>query len=219
MEHDFNELVTAYLRTFHSQNKDDFWAWEEVRRLVETDLDSAWRITLLLLEKAKSEDEVAYIAAGPLEDLIDMHGHEALDRIEEACGNNPQLRLALSTVGVMFYYDEFERWYGLLYRYGFKKDRVADSSVIADVMKTMKAYVDENINVYEYGHRITEVLDKPFDDKTAQRVLQQRCWDVEILDAKRPPDYKEPYITKPEVKRRVSEAIAELESLGYEAGA
>ena len=38
----------------------------------------------------------------------------------------------------------------MLYRYGFKKERVADSSVIADVMKTMKAYLNESINVYEY---------------------------------------------------------------------
>ena len=109
---------------------------------------------------------------------------------------------------------EFERWYGLLYKYGFKKDRVADGSVIADVMKTMKAYLNESINVYECGHRITEVLDKSFDDKTAQLILQQSCSDMERLDAKRPPDYQEPYITKPEVKRRVTEAISEFEALG-----
>lgn len=220
MEFDLDNLATAYLRNNRSSNKgDDFWAWEQVRQLVETDLDASLKVTLLLLEKAESDSEVGYIAAGPLEDLIDTRGHEALDRIEEACENNPRLRLALNTVGVLFYYDEFERWYELLYRYGYKKNRVADGSVIADVMKTMKAYLNESINVYEYGRRIAELLDKPLDDKTAQRILQQRYWDVERLDAKRPPDYREPYITKPEVKRRVTEAIAELEALGYRASA
>jgi hypothetical protein len=72
------------------------------------------------------------------------------------------------------------------------------------------------INVYEYRIRINEMLDRPFDDKAAQGILQQRCAEVEPLDAKRPPDCQEPYITKSEVKRRVTETIAELESLGYQ---
>ena len=183
-----------------------------MHRLVKTDLDAAWNVALLLLDEAQTDDEVGYIAAGPLEDLIDMYGHKALDRIEEECENNSRLQLALSTAGVLYYYDEFERWYGLLYRYGYKQERVANVSVIADVMKTMKAYLNDGINVYEYGYRITEMLDKPFDDKAAQRILQQRRWDVEILDSKRTP------ITKPEVKQRVTEAMIELESLGYKAG-
>ena len=84
-------------------------------------------------------------------------------------------------------------------------------------MAIMKSYLSENINVYEYRSRITEALDKPFDDKTAQRIFQKIYWDVEVLDAKRPPDYSKPFITKPEVKRRVTQALAELECLGYQA--
>jgi len=220
MELDLNSLANAYLRNIRSLNKDDdFWAWEQVRHLVETDLDAAWKVTLLLLEKAESDDEVGCIAAGPLEDLIDMRGHEALDRIEDRCENNPRLRLALSTVGVLFYYEEFERWYGLLYKYGFRKDRVADSSVIADVITTMRSYLDEGINVYEYDRRMSEMLDKPFDDKTAQRILQQRRGHEEHLFVKRVHDYEKPDLTEPELKQRVREAMAELESLGYQAGA
>jgi hypothetical protein len=206
MELDLNSLANAY-------KADDLWAWEQVRHLVETDLDAAWKVTLLLLEKAESDDEVGCIAAGPLEDLIDMRGHEALDRIEEACENTPRLRLALSTAGVLFYYDEFERWYGLLYKYGFRKDRVADSSLIADVMTTMRSYLDEGINADEYDRRMNEMLDKPFDDKSAQRILQQRRADEEHFFVKRLLD------TEPELKQGVREAMAELESLGYQAGA
>ncbi len=173
MELNLNALADAYLRNHRDQDKNvDFWAWEEVHDLVKTDLDAAWNVTLLLLEKAESDDEIGYIAAGPLEDLIDIHGHKALDRIEEAADKNRRLQLAVSTAGVLYYYDEFERWYGLLYRYGFKKERVADTSVIADVMKTMRAYLNESINVYDYGYRIAELLNKPFDDKKAQRILR-----------------------------------------------
>jgi hypothetical protein len=220
MEIGLDALADAYLRNHRNPDKNaEFWAWEDVHDLVKTDLDAAWTVTLLLLDKASSDDEVGYIAAGPLEDLIDLYGHKALDLIEEVAEKNGRLQLALSTVGILFYYEEFERWYGLLYKYGFRKDRVADSSVIAEVMKTMRSYLDESINVYEYGCRMTEMLDKPLDDKAAQRILRQRCEDIELLNAKRPPDYQKPYITKPEVKQRATEAMAELESLGYQAGA
>jgi hypothetical protein len=215
MELDLNALAEAYLRNHRSFEDKDFWAWEEVRRLIEDDPEAAWRVTLLLLDKVESDAEVGYIAAGPLEDFIDFHGHTALDRIDEVVDRNKRLQLALSTVGVLYYYDEFDRWYDLLYRYGYRKDRVGDPSIIADAMKVMKAYMDESINVHDYGSRLNELLDKPFEDKTAQRSLQQRCEDVELMDAKKPPDYREPYITMPELKRRVAETLAELEALGY----
>jgi hypothetical protein len=205
-------LAEAYLR----HHDEDFWAWEEVRRVVETDLKEGWKIILLLLERAASDHDVGYIAAGPLEDLIDLHGHKALDLIEEGCKNNSQLPLALSSVGVLFYYDEFERWYDLLYRYGFRRDRVANSAIIGNVMGIMKSYLNESINVYDYAYRITEVLDKPFEDKTAQRILQKMREAVEVLDVKQPPDYRKPYLTEPEVKIRVTQALAELECLGYQ---
>jgi hypothetical protein len=214
---DLDNIATAYLRNYHSSDKEkDFWAWEAVRTLVKNDIDAAWSVTLLLLEKAKSDDEVGYIAAGPLEDLIDMQGHAVLDRIEPACENNPRLRLALSTVGVLYYYDEFDRCYGLLYKYGFKEDRVAGSLVIEKVMKIMQSLLDGTIGIYEYGYKSHEILDKPFDDKAAQRLLQKRCWDAELLDAKRPPDYREPYLTRSEFRANVASTLAELNTLGYQ---
>jgi hypothetical protein len=206
-------MAEAYLR----RRDEDFWAWEEVHRVVETDLKEGWEITLLLLERAASDGDVGYIAAGPLEDLIDLHGHEALDLIEEGCKSNARLRLALSTVAVMFYYAEFERWYDLLYRYGFRRDRVANSTIIGNVMGVMKLYVSESIGVYDYADRVTGMLDKPFEDKPAQRILQKMCEAVEILDSKQPPDYREPRLTRTELKERVTEALAKLECLGYQA--
>jgi hypothetical protein len=206
-------LAEAYLRN----HEEDFWAWEEVHRAVETDLSAGWKIILLLLERAASDRDVQYVAAGPLEDLIDRYGHKALDLAEEECKNNSQLRVALGTVGVLFYYVEFERWYGLLYKYGLRTDQVADSAIIGNVMGIMKSYLSESINVCDYAARIDEVLDKPFEDKTAQRILQGARYDVEVLDSNRPPDYRKPFVTKSEMKMRVKQAVAELEHLGYQA--
>ena len=206
-------LAEAYLRN----HEEDFWAWEEVHRAVETDLTAGWKIILLLLERAASDRDVHHVAAGPLEDLIDRYGHKALDLAEEECKNNSPLRVALNSVGVLFYYDEFERWYGLLHSYGLRTDRVADSAIICNVMGIMKSYLSESINVYDYAYRLDEVLDKPFEDKTAQRILQGARWDAEVHDSNRPPDYRKPYVTKSELKIRVKQAVAELEHLGYQA--
>ena len=38
-------LAEAYLRN----GKEDFWAWEQVHRTVEIDLNEGWKITLMLL--------------------------------------------------------------------------------------------------------------------------------------------------------------------------
>jgi hypothetical protein len=53
---------------------------------------------------------------------------------------------------------------------------VADSATIGNVIGIMKSYLSENINVYDYAYRLDEVLDKPFEDKTAQRILQGARW-------------------------------------------
>ena len=46
-------------------DEEDFWAWEKIRRAVETDLNTGWKIILFLFERASSENDVHYVAAGP----------------------------------------------------------------------------------------------------------------------------------------------------------
>lgn len=208
MEIDLDNLASFYLRHYRSANNDeDFWAWQEVHRLVHDDLDAGWNVTLLLLEKTESDDEVGYVAAGPLEDLIDIHGHKALDRIEEVSDNNPPLQLALSTVGVLFYYEEFERWYGLLCRYGFRKGDLADSpAIITAAISLMDSCLNQTISAGEYCRALAEILQKPLHDKAAQRILQGASWDAE----------RYPNTLKgAEFITRVRQSFAELESLGY----
>jgi hypothetical protein len=93
-------LERSYLRHHAQRNDADFWAWQEVDRIVREnrELDRAWEITLLLLRKADTDEALGYIAAGPLEDVIDIYADEALDLIEQACDKDPRLQLALSGV-------------------------------------------------------------------------------------------------------------------------
>jgi hypothetical protein len=67
------ELADAYLRN-HIPRDQDFWAWQEVHRLVKTDLIQGWSITQMLIQMADSDAALGYVAAGPLEDLVDIYG-------------------------------------------------------------------------------------------------------------------------------------------------
>jgi hypothetical protein len=77
MENDLNKLADTYLLNYESKTDADFWAWEGVNEIIRSgDLNSAWQITLLLLEKAPDR-ALGYVAAGPLEDLIDGYGRSS----------------------------------------------------------------------------------------------------------------------------------------------
>lgn len=222
MPHELQDIADTWLRHHETRSDNDFWAWEEAKEIICSggNLHRAWSVTTLLLETAKTDDEVGAIAAGPLEDLIDVYGDAALDLIEEACKNNSRLRLALSKVDVLFYYSEFNRWYDLLHRYGLREHRVADPSVIKDVVNYMASYLNGSIGPDVYGRSVQQLLDKPFDDKPAQRILQAAHLDIEMfqIDALSniPVEFRRrPPVHEPELRAKVAEALAELRSLGY----
>lgn len=215
MDSDLNTLADAYLR----RRDEDFWAWEEVHQVVETDIHGGWKIILRLLERAGSDDDVGYVAAGPLEDLIDLHGHKALDLIEQECRNNPRLQRALSEVGVLFYYDEFERWYALLCEYGFRQASLIESrAVTPKVMHLMNCFLNKTVGVVDYDFSMNEWLDRPLDDKKTQRVLQVACYDLARLNDTTPPEHRNQRMLRDsKLRARVKRSLEELESLGHRA--
>jgi len=210
-------VADAYLHYCEDQRDEDFWATEEVDRRVSSSCQDGWAITSLLLTKADTDHALGCVAAGPLENLICGYGDEALDTIERAADRNSRIQLALNLVCLEFYLNVFERWYRLLHKYGFREDRLADPAVIGKAMSLIDSYLNEGIHVYDYHYSMTELLDKPLADKAAQRILQRTAADVEHKDAKRPPEYREPYMTRAELKDRVRQVLSELESLGYNA--
>jgi hypothetical protein len=120
MESDLNTLADTYLRHHATQNDDDFWAWQRVDGIVRGgDLDRAWEIALLLLRKAP-DDALGYIAAGPLEDIVDGYGNRGLDLAEQACDKDSRLQYALSGVWLLPDSPVLQRWQGLMAKYGFR---------------------------------------------------------------------------------------------------
>jgi hypothetical protein len=103
--HDRGELVTAYLahaRSASSGNSDSGldWATDEVEALVRRDPDSAWPLMLEMIRLADNDQVLAYIAAGPLENLVVLHGPHVIDRIEAWAAADGKFRRALTGVWV-----------------------------------------------------------------------------------------------------------------------
>jgi hypothetical protein len=95
---DDSALADAYLRHFESEDPDLFWAWEEVLEITDSDPERAWELTLSLVAKASNPRTLSYVAAGPMEDLLNNHGSAVIDRVEIAARRDSKFRLALCDV-------------------------------------------------------------------------------------------------------------------------
>jgi hypothetical protein len=116
---ELTSLSDVYMRHHASSRDEDFWAWEEVQRRIKADLAQALEVILTLVERADSDDALSYIAAGPLEDFVDIYGNSALDVIELACQNDQRMQFALSGIWLERESPVLERWRGLMKLYGF----------------------------------------------------------------------------------------------------
>ena len=65
--------------------------------LIEDRPDEAWERILALVAHAK-EESLCYVGAGPLEDLLALHGQDFIGRVEVAAANDPRFAACLATV-------------------------------------------------------------------------------------------------------------------------
>jgi hypothetical protein len=86
-------------------------------------LNGGWEITRILVNKAVSDESLAYVAAGPLEDLLKKHGPTVITRIEEESRQNDRLRIALSGLYIDPSNPIFDRWYALMWKYGYAEGK------------------------------------------------------------------------------------------------
>jgi hypothetical protein len=101
-----SDLQVAYLvhafGASHGQGhrEDATWARDALDAMVRNDPDAAWPLLIDLVNSSPDDATLAYIAAGPLEDLIVLHGVTMIDRIESTAATNGRLRRALTGVWV-----------------------------------------------------------------------------------------------------------------------
>src|SRR5579864_8917866 len=118
------DLASTYLRHYILKQQEDGWAIRELNTLVQDDPTEAWEVTRILVNTAPSDEALAYVAAGPLEELLHRHGSVLIDRIEEESRGNERLQLALSGVwGLDRDSPVFDRWYALMWKYGFAEGK------------------------------------------------------------------------------------------------
>ena len=118
------EIAATYLRYYVLKQQEDRSAVREVDVLVQDDPTEAWEVTRILVNTAPSDEALAYVAAGPLEELLHRHGSVLIDRIEEESRGNERLQLALSGVwGLDRDSPVFDRWYALMWKFGFAEGK------------------------------------------------------------------------------------------------
>ena len=75
-------------------------AVDAVEDLVRRDPDAAWAVVVELISRADDDAILAYIAAGPLENLVVLHGTQVIGRIEAHAAADSRFRRALTGIWV-----------------------------------------------------------------------------------------------------------------------
>jgi hypothetical protein len=95
-------LADAYLAHVRTRKRDgtDAEAAEQLDSLVTDEPERAWPLICDIIRRISREDEdqLAYVAAGPLEDLLVRHPHAFIDRIEALAKTDAHFRRAVSGV-------------------------------------------------------------------------------------------------------------------------
>jgi hypothetical protein len=100
-EHDSEAILQAWIDYAARADADDdehFWACELVDDLVRSDPEAAWPLILELVRRSQSDDLLANVAAGPLEDLLVRHGEAFIERVERQAQADRRFRKCLRGV-------------------------------------------------------------------------------------------------------------------------
>ena len=62
------------------------------------DPEAAWQAVHRIMQHELSEEQISSLAAGPIEDLLDWHGAQFIDRIEVEAQRNPAFAHVLGGV-------------------------------------------------------------------------------------------------------------------------
>jgi uncharacterized protein DUF6869 len=75
-------------------------AYSSVQNIINADAQAALRLVLDLVDSASTDEDLAIVASGPLEDLINEHGDDLADDIDTTARQHPGFATALRAVDV-----------------------------------------------------------------------------------------------------------------------
>jgi hypothetical protein len=110
-----------YYENIDNEEKSDktFWAWEMVEDLVSENPIVGLDLTIKLLKRSKDEKTLAYVAAGPLENLFKCHWEKIKNKIEQIADKDEKIQLAISGVWLDKNDVVFPEWERLMKKYNF----------------------------------------------------------------------------------------------------
>tara|TARA_B110000444_G_scaffold219164_2_gene219149 strand:+ start:352 stop:723 length:372 start_codon:yes stop_codon:yes gene_type:complete len=97
---ELNAWVNAYIEVQESENPSDenhpdYWAIEKFADMEMDHPDLNWAAMLEIISITTSDRVIHSLAEGPLEELVELHGMEYIDKIEKAAQTNLSFRLLL----------------------------------------------------------------------------------------------------------------------------
>lgn len=85
---DIKKLTKAWIDYQNSQDEELEWASDDFIDLANESPEIAWECVLELIDTETSDEVLAILAEGPLEDLLAEHGSHFIDRIEGMSKDN-----------------------------------------------------------------------------------------------------------------------------------
>ena len=82
----------------HAADNEYFWAWDKMYDIVHNEPDLAWELILRIMKADNSAIGLANLAAGPLEDLLGLHGDKIIERAEKEAVGDSQFKYLLGGV-------------------------------------------------------------------------------------------------------------------------
>lgn len=76
----------------------DLIGWAEFNWVVEDDPELGWKAIIEAIDQPRMEQYLGILSAGPLEDLLDLHGPAFIERIEQRARSNASFARILAGV-------------------------------------------------------------------------------------------------------------------------
>lgn len=84
------ELARGWIEYHRTKDDSLFWAFEKLDNLCEESPELAWEVILEIFHLNPGPEVLANLAAGPLEEILHLHGREFVDRFEILTRQNPK---------------------------------------------------------------------------------------------------------------------------------
>lgn len=96
--HSQQEIIAAYLHYYRTKKEEYWWAYQDIVDII--DSPDCLAFVLELIHACHNDAEIAFVAAGPLEDLLNKHHEHVKDALSELVRSDEKMRKAIQGVWI-----------------------------------------------------------------------------------------------------------------------